>query len=66
MSDLGLNQEEFHAITWFTSWAVDADHHSEISGNNSGQHLELMYKVREFLYLYLFLSLGLNSFRESK
>lgn len=53
MSDLGLNPEEFHAITWFTSWAVDADHHSEISGSNSGQHLGLMYEVREFISLFI-------------
>lgn len=26
--NLGITKEEFHAITWFTSWAVDADHSS--------------------------------------
>lgn len=26
---LGITKEEFHAMTWFTSWAVDADHSSE-------------------------------------
>ncbi|OIV94111.1 hypothetical protein TanjilG_29211 [Lupinus angustifolius] len=25
-SDLGMTKKEFHAITWFTSWAVDANH----------------------------------------
>lgn len=45
MSDLGLNREDFHAITWFTSWAVDADHHLDFSGSNSWQHLELMDKA---------------------
>ncbi|KAF2325030.1 hypothetical protein GH714_022344 [Hevea brasiliensis] len=29
--DLGITKEEFHAITWFTSWAVDADHGSDLS-----------------------------------
>ncbi|KAF1863326.1 hypothetical protein Lal_00031326 [Lupinus albus] len=28
-SDLGMTKKEFHAITWFTSWAVDANHGSE-------------------------------------
>lgn len=28
--NLGINKEDFHAITWFTSWAVDADHGSDI------------------------------------
>ncbi|CAL9043356.1 unnamed protein product [Musa banksii] len=28
---LGITVEEFHAMTWFTSWAVDADHSSELS-----------------------------------
>ncbi|KAJ6729317.1 hypothetical protein OIU85_020257 [Salix viminalis] len=31
MSDLGITKEQFHAITWFTSWAVDADHGSDLS-----------------------------------
>lgn len=29
-SDLGFTKEDFHAITWFTSWAVDADHGSDL------------------------------------
>ncbi|KAJ8455524.1 hypothetical protein OPV22_035111 [Ensete ventricosum] len=29
---LGIAEEEFHAMTWFTSWALDADHSSELSG----------------------------------
>lgn len=28
---LGISKEEFHAITWFTSWAVDADHGSDFA-----------------------------------
>lgn len=28
--DLGLTKEDFHAITWFTSWAVDANHDSDL------------------------------------
>ncbi|XP_002515211.2 tRNA:m(4)X modification enzyme TRM13 [Ricinus communis] len=31
IADLGITKEEFHAITWFTSWAVDADHGSDLS-----------------------------------
>ncbi|XP_065638102.1 uncharacterized protein LOC112019213 [Quercus suber] len=30
LSHLGITKEEFHAITWFTSWAVDADHGSDL------------------------------------
>ncbi|WCJ22646.1 tRNA:m(4)X modification enzyme TRM13 [Euphorbia peplus] len=30
-ADLGITKEQFHAITWFTSWAVDADHSSDLS-----------------------------------
>ncbi|PON88758.1 S-adenosyl-L-methionine-dependent methyltransferase [Trema orientale] len=30
-ASLGITKEEFHAITWFTSWAVDADHGSDLS-----------------------------------
>lgn len=28
--DLGMTKGEFHAITWFTSWAVDANHDSDL------------------------------------
>ncbi|XP_050236488.1 tRNA:m(4)X modification enzyme TRM13 [Mercurialis annua] len=31
ITELGITKEEFHAITWFTSWAVDADHGSDLS-----------------------------------
>ncbi|CAK7348513.1 unnamed protein product [Dovyalis caffra] len=31
MSNLGITKEQFHAMTWFTSWAVDADHSSDLS-----------------------------------
>lgn len=30
-SSLGMTKDEFHAITWFTSWAVDADHGSDVA-----------------------------------
>lgn len=30
LSHLGITKDEFHAITWFTSWAVDADHGSDL------------------------------------
>ena len=28
---LGMTKDEFHAITWFSSWAVDADHSSDVA-----------------------------------
>ncbi|KAL6968700.1 tRNA:m(4)X modification enzyme [Sarracenia purpurea var. burkii] len=31
LSNLGITKEDFHTITWFTSWAVDADHSSDLS-----------------------------------
>ncbi|XP_024018181.1 tRNA:m(4)X modification enzyme TRM13 homolog [Morus notabilis] len=34
-SNLGFTKEDFHAITWFTSWAVDADHSSDILDVNN-------------------------------
>lgn len=43
MLNLGISREEFHAITWFTSWAVDADHGSEhLDVTDSILHLESM------------------------
>lgn len=30
LSHLGITKDEFHAITWLTSWAVDADHGSDL------------------------------------
>lgn len=30
ISEMGFSKEDFHAITWFTSWAVDADHGSDL------------------------------------
>ncbi|KAJ8446450.1 hypothetical protein Cgig2_019343 [Carnegiea gigantea] len=38
--NLGIAKDDFHAITWFTSWAVDADHGSEFS-DDSYAHLPL-------------------------
>lgn len=31
VSGLGITEEEFHAMTWFSSWAVDGDHSSRDS-----------------------------------
>lgn len=31
LMNLGITKDDFHAITWFTSWAVDADHGSDLS-----------------------------------
>ncbi|XP_057965859.1 uncharacterized protein LOC131156304 isoform X2 [Malania oleifera] len=30
LTNLGITKEDFDAITWFTSWAVDADHGSDL------------------------------------
>ncbi|GAB2298515.1 hypothetical protein Dimus_032578 [Dionaea muscipula] len=38
MLNLGITKKDFHAITWFTSWAVDADHGSDVSYFNSDEH----------------------------
>ncbi|XP_076934957.1 tRNA:m(4)X modification enzyme TRM13-like [Bidens hawaiensis] len=32
--NLELTKDDFHAITWFTSWAVDADHSSDVADTN--------------------------------
>ncbi|CAN1823842.1 hypothetical protein LINPERHAP1_LOCUS30536 [Linum perenne] len=45
MFSLGISKEEFHAITWFTSWAVDGDHGAEVS--DSGLHLELAEREQQ-------------------
>ncbi|KAL5859317.1 hypothetical protein ACOSQ4_000613 [Xanthoceras sorbifolium] len=43
--NLGIRKEEFHAITWFTSWAVDTDHSSDCSDfTGSKLHLESIRK----------------------
>ncbi|KAL6636586.1 hypothetical protein ACP70R_024158 [Stipagrostis hirtigluma subsp. patula] len=31
LSGLGITEEEFHAMTWLSSWAVDGDHNSQDS-----------------------------------
>ncbi|KAI9180408.1 hypothetical protein LWI28_004546 [Acer negundo] len=42
---LGITKEEFHAITWFTSWVVDADHSSDCYDfTGSKFHLESIGK----------------------
>lgn len=45
MSNLGLTKEDFHAITWFTSWAVDAHHGSDLDGIDGSRKIELMYRL---------------------
>jgi hypothetical protein len=31
LSGLGITEDEFHAMTWLSSWAVDGDHNSHDS-----------------------------------
>ncbi|KAI5674863.1 hypothetical protein M9H77_05813 [Catharanthus roseus] len=40
MLHLGLNMEDFHAITWFTSWAVDAEHRIDLSSRDLPRQLD--------------------------
>ncbi|XP_073155446.1 tRNA:m(4)X modification enzyme TRM13 isoform X3 [Henckelia pumila] len=55
-TDLGFTKEDFHAISWFTSWAVDADHGSEFSVADHSAQLEIMFAML-LIYIYsLFLS----------
>ncbi|XP_027100084.2 uncharacterized protein [Coffea arabica] len=42
--NLGLTKEDFHAMTWLTSWAVDADHGSDIFVVDSSPNLCLNEK----------------------
>ncbi|KAM7495765.1 hypothetical protein LguiA_020179 [Lonicera macranthoides] len=43
MSYLGISKEDFNAMTWFTSWAVDADHGSDLSDVvDCSQHTQIM------------------------
>ncbi|KAK3034668.1 hypothetical protein RJ639_033623 [Escallonia herrerae] len=44
MSDLGIAKQDFHAITWFTSWAVDADHGSDLSDVDSKTLTQIIEK----------------------
>ncbi|GAB2262776.1 hypothetical protein Droror1_Dr00003773 [Drosera rotundifolia] len=37
MLNLGFSKEDFHAITWFTSWAVDDDHGFDLAIMNVNQ-----------------------------
>ena len=38
-----MTKEEFHAITWFTSWAVDANHGSDLpDATDFRSHLQSM------------------------
>ncbi|GJS31307.1 tRNA:m(4)X modification enzyme TRM13 isoform X2 [Tanacetum coccineum] len=36
-SSLGMAKDEFHAVTWFTSWAVDADHSSNLADSSENE-----------------------------
>ncbi|KAL9385146.1 hypothetical protein Peur_022156 [Populus x canadensis] len=40
MSESGITREQFHAMTWFTSWAVDADHDCIHNPNNLFEHFD--------------------------
>ncbi|KAJ4969043.1 hypothetical protein NE237_015744 [Protea cynaroides] len=46
--NLGIRKDDFHAITWFTSWAVDADYGSDLSNVvDHGLHL-LSINVKKY------------------
>ncbi|KAL3648151.1 hypothetical protein CASFOL_009119 [Castilleja foliolosa] len=45
--ELGFSKEDFHAISWFTSWAVDADHGSEFSVADCSSQLEITCEKKE-------------------
>ncbi|XP_047254348.1 tRNA:m(4)X modification enzyme TRM13 homolog isoform X8 [Capsicum annuum] len=44
MLDLGIGKDDFNAITWFTSWAVDADHGSDLCGTGWSSDLQIREK----------------------
>ncbi|XP_051141621.1 uncharacterized protein LOC127258711 [Andrographis paniculata] len=50
ISDLGFTEEEFHAISWFTSWAVDADHGSEfvVTESSTGHEIIMSETMNEW------------------
>ncbi|KAL2508569.1 methyltransferase [Forsythia ovata] len=48
MSDLGFTKEDFHAISWFTSWAVDADHGSIFTSTDCMTQHEILSEMKEF------------------
>lgn len=39
LMDLGISKDDFHAMTWFTSWAVDTGHSYELCNMVEGLHL---------------------------
>lgn len=39
--DHGITNQDFYAITWFSSWAVDADHSSDPSINQAENSIEI-------------------------
>lgn len=44
MLDLGITKDDFNAMTWLTSWAVDADHGSDLCGTGSFD-LQIRYDI---------------------
>ncbi|XP_060217548.1 uncharacterized protein LOC132644901 [Lycium barbarum] len=58
MLDLGIGKDDFNAITWFTSWAVDADHGSNLGGTDWSFDLQ----IRENEHV----ESGLNTYDEVK
>ncbi|PIN24557.1 tRNA:m4X modification enzyme [Handroanthus impetiginosus] len=47
ISDLGFTKEDFHAMSWFTSWAVDADHGSDFPITDFSIQLDNMTEKKE-------------------
>nr|XP_018634597.2 tRNA:m(4)X modification enzyme TRM13 homolog [Nicotiana tomentosiformis] len=41
MLNSGISKDDFNAMTWFTSWAVDADHGSDLSGTDWSFDLQI-------------------------
>lgn len=41
MSKMGITKEDFDAITWFSSWAVDGDHSSDDISSVPDQKMHL-------------------------
>lgn len=48
-SSHGMSKDEFHAVTWFTSWAVDAaDHASDLKESDTKMENEKVLPAGEF------------------
>ncbi|CAN1189007.1 tRNA:m(4)X modification enzyme TRM13 homolog, partial [Linum perenne] len=50
MLSLGISKEEFHAITWFTSWPVDGDHGAEVSIVIMGRRTHVLFVIFFFIF----------------